>query len=97
VREGDYSSGVLVYALENSVVNREDLYKLSAGRFAGDSDDIIERIKASGVEEHFLDEWHQNYEQIRQLDNRMESVDVDSFLSGMEKLLSYHLAARGLK
>ncbi|WP_158059334.1 hypothetical protein [Halorussus halophilus] len=97
LREGDYSSGVVVYALENDIVDREELYKLSAGRFGPGCDELVERIQNRGVEEMFLDEWHQNHEEIEQIQSQLTSVDVDSFLSGMEKLLSYHLASRGLK
>ena len=97
IREYDYSSGIVIYALENGIVDREELYKLSAGRYAGSSDDIIRRIEQAGVEEVFLDKWHQNYEEVQQLKDEIETVDVGSFLSGMEKLMSYHLATKGLK
>lgn len=97
IREHDYSSGIVIYALENGIVDREELYKLSAGRYAGSSEDIVRRIEQAGVEEVFLDKWHQNYEEVQQLKGRIETTDVDSFLSGMEKLMSYHLATKGLK
>lgn len=97
IREHDYSSGIVIYALENGIVDREELYKLSAGRYAGSSDDIIRRIERAGVEEVFLDEWHRSYEEIQQLEGTIETVDVGSFLSGMEKLMSYHLSTKGLK
>ena len=96
-REGDYSSGVVVYALENGIVEREELYELSADRFEARCDELVERITDHGVEELFLDQWHRRYEEIRELDGTVETVDVGSFLSGMEKVMSYHLASRGLK
>ncbi|MFC4551354.1 MULTISPECIES: hypothetical protein [Halorussus] len=97
LREGDYSSGVVVYALENDIVDREELYKLSAGRFEAGCDDLVERIRTRGVEEHFLDEWHRRYEAVEAFEGDLDSVDVRSFRSGMEKVLSYQLASRGLK
>lgn len=63
-------------------------------------DDRPDSVAEAGGEFEGADErveQAERYEPSSRLDGRIDSVDVGSFVSGVEKLLSYHLASRGLK
>lgn len=95
VGEGDYSSGVVVYALENGLVTAEELYALREGR--EEHDRIVDAIADHDVEDIFLHWWQQNYAEVKELEPAIESVDVGAFLDGMQNVMLYHLASKGLK
>ncbi|MWG33709.1 hypothetical protein GQS65_04240 [Halomarina oriensis] len=89
--EGDYSAGVIVQAIQDNVVNADELDP------AGDLESIVERIKECGVEEAFLDEWCQRHKRVCEREYDIESVDVAAYIGGMETVMEYHLASRGMK
>lgn len=95
--ERDFSSGVVVSALENDVVTKAQLDRLSDGDGGDVRRDVARRIHEAGIEEEFLQQWTTYYEEIERLQTDVETVDVDSFLQGMETVLECHLASRGLK
>lgn len=97
IEEGDYSSGVVAYALENDIVSSDELHRLRNDRLEGGPDVIVGRIKEQGVEETLLCDWEANYAEIKELESTMDSVDMSSFLDGMETVMEYHLVSRGLK
>jgi hypothetical protein len=89
--EGDYSAGVIVQAIQDDVVRADELDP------AGDLEAIAERIKECGVEEAFLDEWCQRHRRVCEREYDIESVDVGAYIGGMETVMEYHLASRGMK
>lgn len=91
VRDGDYSSGILVAALDEGVVTPDDLAD------GTDPDDLVERIGAAGIEMRFLDEWDALYERARDRGAAARSVDLEAFTRGMCTVMRYHLATRGYK
>ena len=50
-----------------------------------------------GVEEAFLAEWDDRHAAVSSRDYDVETVDTDQFLRGMETVMEYHLASRGMK
>jgi hypothetical protein len=89
--EGDYSAGVVVQALQDDVIDANELDP------AGDLESIVERIKECGVEEAFLEEWCQRHKSVCEREYDIDSVDVGAYIGGMETVMEYHLASRGMK
>ena len=90
--EGDYSAGVIVQALEEGIVAPDDLDPAN-----DDLDRIADRIREHGVEEAFLAEWDDRHAAVSSHDYGVETVDTDQFIQGMETVMEYHLASRGMK
>ena len=97
VAENDFSSGVVVRAVEEGVVDREDLARLRAGELDAGSDALVEAIADRRVEAEFVEQWAENRRQILRRAGGVESVDVESFVEGMDAVMRHHLASRGLK
>jgi len=94
--EGDFSSGVLVYAYENGVVSDDDLRQLWTNPTADVVESVTERVEREDVRETLLDQWQRYYDEIERAPD-MESVDVDGLLVGMEKVMQFHLDSEGMK
>lgn len=90
VRDGDYSSGILVAALDEGIVTPDELGNTDPNR-------LVERIGAAGIETRFLEEWEALYDRARHRGPSARSVDLDAFTRGMSTVMRYHLAARGYK
>lgn len=92
LRDRDYSSGVLVAALDAGVVTPAEFDRPNV-----DPDELIERIRESGIESQFLGEWLALYTQARERSASAGSVDLDAFVRGMHTVMRYHLATKGCK
>ena len=95
--EGDFTSGVVVYALENDIVTAEELAAIREDPETAAVEDVVESIRGHGVEGVFLDRWRDELEQARSYQGSVDSVDLASYLDGIETVMEYHLASRGLK
>jgi CheY-like chemotaxis protein len=97
LREGDYSSGVVVSALKDGIVSRNELAEIDGSDPPEATSALIDRIKERGVEKRLLMRWELNYHQLRSYDEELTTVDLGSFIDGTEDVLRYHLASTGLK
>ncbi|WP_144902075.1 hypothetical protein [Halobellus captivus] len=100
LREGDVSSGVAVAAIERGLIEPaevQDRCDLRDGDHSEAVDRAIERIRASGLEAEFLEEWDEEYRRLVSLSHRTDVVDLDPFVEGTKDVLRYHLASRGFK
>lgn len=97
IGEGDFSSGVVVYALENGLVSPSTLYDVRENPTEERCERIIEAIRDHDVEGVFLDRWHRKRSEVVRLGSALDSVDAETYLEGMETVMSYHLASRGFK
>lgn len=95
--EHDYSSGVIVHALEEGIISTTDLNELEEDESEAASDRIAERIRAAGIEEHLLKKWQRHHDELAALGREFDAVDIESYVEGMRKVLRYHLASEGLK
>jgi len=95
LREGDYCSGPVVYALENGIISRSEFHEATTNDEP--LDEFIERIKRHSVEETFLTRWEQQYYRLQDYNEKLTTVDLGGFIDGTEEVLRYHLATRGLK
>lgn len=93
VREGDLSSGVVVYALHHDLVSTEEL-EVGAD---GDCDALIDLLETYRVEECFEAEWRQLYQRVRQRDYEATSVDLEALVESMETVMSHHRDSEGRK
>jgi len=95
LREGDFSSGVVVYALEENIVSRDELVRARENSLV--VEELVDRIKDHDVEKTFLLRWEQHYHELREHNARSDSIDLEPFIEGTEEVLRYHLASTGLK
>ncbi|MFB6300224.1 MAG: hypothetical protein ABEH65_08200 [Halobacteriales archaeon] len=92
-KEGDYSSGVIVAALQKGLITPDDL--------TTDDEETIERcldrIADQQLDQQLLEEWADLHTYIRNRPLSAESVDLNAFIDGMQTVLDYHLASQGYK
>ena len=93
IKEGDYSSGPVVYALDRGIIDRDELVDQADGV----DGEIVDRIKNHGVEKEFLTRWEQHYHELRDYNRQLSTIDLEPFIEGTEEVLRYHLASTGLK
>lgn len=93
IAEGDYSAGIVVYALQNGLVTLEEL----EGSGPEGKTAVTDQIKTHQVEKLFLAEWEQLHRKVQSRDLVAESVDLDAFASGMETVMEHHIASQGHK
>ncbi|WP_440764231.1 hypothetical protein [Natronorubrum sp. DTA7] len=92
--EGDYSSGVVVRALESGVVSTDELRALEA-RPTGDAvEPIVAAIRESDIEGSFVDRWRREYDDAARFVDAVESVDLRTYLEGFETIFRAQLANR---
>jgi hypothetical protein len=91
VREGDFSAGPVVAAVEEGVVSPEELAA------SAEPGAVVEAIRESGLEERLRRRWRRICDDVRSRETDAESVDIDGLVAGMETVFEYHLATEGLK
>lgn len=96
LQEGDFTSGVLVFAYETGVISDEELRQLWANPNERLVESVADRIEARGCRQHFLDHWQQFYGEIAATDD-LETVDLGRFLDGMETVMTFHQESEGMK
>ena len=95
--EADFTSGIVVYALENDIVSVDELRALAADGGETVVDEVAEVIRDHDVEDVFLRRWHEELAAAREFERDVDSVDLAAYLDGIEGIMDYHLASRGLK
>jgi len=91
IKENDFTSGVFAYGVDKGIINPELLAK------GKNIKQIIKQIEESDVESYFLKEWMKSYKKIKNLGPQIESMKIEIFLNGLEKLLFLHLISQGYK
>ena len=89
VREGDYTAGVVVLALEEGVVTPETLQH--------SPEEAVQAIQNGNVEARFRQRWRTKHADVRSREFDTESVDLRGLVDGMETVFEYHRASRGHK
>ena len=95
--EGDFTSGIVAAALDRDIVSVRDLRASREDETGTSTETIAQRIRDHDVEEVFLAQWHEELAEARSFEGQFDSVDVGSYLDGIETVMAYHLASRGLK
>lgn len=90
IKENDFTSAIIVYAIEMRLIKPDDLKKKNKL-------EVIKRIKSSNIEIELLKEWEDNYYDIRKQSEEIKTVDIKKLLSGLEKLLFFELASKNYK
>jgi len=93
LQEGDYTAGVVVYALRQGIISVEGLESADPER----CDEIAQQIKTRGVEARFAAEWCRLYDSVVEHGAEAESIDLDDYVAGMETVMAHHMASRGHK
>lgn len=89
--EGDYTSGVVISALEDDVISLDELEDDT------DREALVDRIDEHDHEQQLLEEWEALFEELKQAEYTTETVDIHEMVSGMQMVLSMHLSSRGQK
>ena len=95
LHEGDYSSGVVIAALEDGVLTHEQVR--ACGGDPETTAACIDAITDAEIESRFLRRWEARYREIERLAQSLEGTDVEALLAGLETLFECHLASRGRK
>lgn len=95
--EGDFSSGIVVEALERGVVSASELSEFRRSSSSDAQQQLVERIADARVDETFLHRWEEYAEEMNEFESAIRSVDLVSFQEGMHQVMQYHLMSRGLK
>ena len=90
VGEQDFCSGVFAYAFEKQIIDSDEIKKLN-------DEEIIEKIENSDMKKHFLGIWMENYRKLASLKDSVQSVNMESYLVGLQNVIKYHMASEGLK
>ena len=90
INEEDFTSGVFAYALEDGIIFLSDMKKSNKLK-------LIKKIKKSKIEKKLLEEWEDNYKEIKKLSNKIKTINIDDFLVSLEKVIFMHLVSRGYK
>lgn len=93
--EGDYSAGIVVYALENGIISSDELKALDSDK--RNVEEFIDRVHAKNVEEIFIERWYEQYSKLREIDSELHELDLTRFIKGTKEVFRYHLASKGLK
>lgn len=94
IEEGDYSSGVVVAALETGLFDPAELPETPS---EAEAKRYVEAIADHGLESRFNSEWHERFEKLRAETPDAESVDLDALVEGMLTVFEYHQESRGMK
>jgi hypothetical protein len=90
IGEEDFTSAVFAYALENGTISAEEMTK-------NNKEGLIKKIRKAGIEDKFLKEWENNYQEIKKSNRNIKSVKVADFLNFLEKIIFMHLTSKGYK
>ncbi|QSZ66479.1 hypothetical protein RJ40_02670 [Methanofollis aquaemaris] len=93
VEEGDYSSGVMSWALAYGLITPADI---AAHRASGDDAAFLSYLREAKVEERLMEEWEEDHRRVREIGRQIRSVDAAEYIWGLETLMAYFLACRGL-
>ncbi len=83
VHEGDYSSGVIIRAIQEGVIEPGDI--------EDHPEAVIETIKRSNIEERFIDEWFELYNQVDEFDENTENLMLERTTETLKIIMVYHL------
>lgn len=97
VAEGDFTSGIMAYALKHGVVSADDLRASRQDGGKHQVGSIIRTIREHDVEGVFLRQWGEELAAAREFEGTFDSVDIGTYLDGIETVMEYHLMSRGLK
>lgn len=92
--EGDYSSGIVVRALESGVVSVDELRAIRSSPTDATVDPVVERIRDAGIEAAFVERWRREYERGTDYCGEIESVDARAYLEGFVPIFRSQLARR---
>lgn len=92
-REGDFSAGIYLEAVQQGIVSRDDLDAVQAGdRPAAD---VVRPIEESGIAGRFAYDWTRRRDELRDRELGIEAFDADELVDAMEQLMCSHLATEG--
>jgi hypothetical protein len=90
IGEDDFTSGVFARALGCGDLKISDLW-------SGNREYIESVIRGRKHEEHFLERWQIYRREILALASRCRSVNLNSLVDGLQRLICLHLGSRGKK
>jgi|GEM_PF-1031831 len=80
IKEGDFTNGLIAYAVDANIVTLSDLKRK-------DKTGVINKIRNSGIEKDLLKEWEDDYHKINKISRKIRKANIKKYLSGIERLL----------
>ncbi|MFC7082446.1 hypothetical protein [Halorussus caseinilyticus] len=93
IHETDFSSGPVIYALEEGLLTYEDLQRLRDNPEY--QAEVVERLRDADVDAAFFERWQSHYEELERLAEDLSSIDASSYVEGMETVLRYFIWGKG--
>ncbi len=90
IKERDFTSGVFATAIEWGIVEATEMSRM-------EPKELISAIRRSGVIQYFLERWAELRDEVFELSDRIHSVDLSAYATGLENLIRIHLGSCGLK
>ena len=91
IDEGDYSAGIVAFAIEQGVVTPADL------RGDVDAEAVVAAIRDAGIEATFARNWVDQFRNALDCAPDTATVDLQELVTGMQTVFQYHLESRGQK
>ncbi len=87
VGENDFLSFIFVHAVRNNIVTIKELKN---------ENEIKRKIKLSNCQKYLLDEWEENYSEIRNSMREVKSINISQYLKKSEMILKMYIISKGL-
>ena len=91
---GDLTSGLVSLLLSKGLVTVDKLWEMSD---AANAREMVELARKSLLEDELLHEWETLRHQVLEHRNQVRSINVESYVDGLELVMCYHFASKGLK
>lgn len=96
LHEGDCSSGVVAYALNEGIVSVDELEAIRRDPREEDVHRLIREIHDQEVESIFEHRLEEEFESAKKWGQEITTVDIDSYLEGFQHVQKYHAASKDL-
>jgi len=89
INENDFTNEMLANALENNLVNSQDLIKRKKKNIEG-------KVEKSNIEKQLLTQWEDYYVQVKKLFKKNKYINSKKITKVFEELMIVHLISKGL-
>lgn len=94
VFENDFANGIFARAIDAGIITTEEIKNIKDEKKL----EIIKKIKKSGIEIEFINDWEEMYNEIKEMGRSKENkILVDEILNRLEKVMISHLSSKGYK
>lgn len=94
VFENDFANGIFAKAIDTEIITIKELKNIKDEEKLK----IIEKIRKSGIEKEFINNWDEIYNEIKEMGTNEENkIMINEILNRLEKVVVSHLSSKGYK